>query len=219
MSSSSDSPVTLYSYWRSSCSWRVRIALNLKGIPYTYYPVNLLKGEHTAETYRLLNPSCTVPALSIDGALLTQSLAILEYIEETRPEGAALLPKDPVARAAARAISLMVVADIQPVQNMRVLNKAAALGADKNQWAKEVIESGFVQLEEHLARGKRQRFAVSEDSPTIADLAIVPQVYNAKRFGVDMEKFPNIARIANECAKLEAFSKAEPDNQPDAVKN
>eukprot|EP00002_Diphylleia_rotans_P019907 TRINITY_DN3849_c0_g2_i1.p1 TRINITY_DN3849_c0_g2~~TRINITY_DN3849_c0_g2_i1.p1 ORF type:complete len:213 (-),score=55.47 TRINITY_DN3849_c0_g2_i1:136-774(-) len=199
----------LWSYFRSSCSWRIRIALNWKGIEYEYSAVNLLQGSQLQDEYAHLNPSKVVPTLAIDGHTLRQSIAILEYLEETRPTPA-LLPKDAALRARVRQIVNIIASDTQPVQNLRVLKM---VGEKKNEWAKHWIEVNFEGLEATL-KETSGRFCVG-DEVTLADVCLVPQVYNAKRFNVEMEKFPTIARIDQELSKLPEFEKAQPRNQPD----
>ncbi|KAJ0399605.1 hypothetical protein P43SY_008924 [Pythium insidiosum] len=216
----SDTPV-LYSYWRSSCSWRVRIALAHKGIEYTYKPVHLVKngGEQYQDEFSALNPNQRVPTLVIDGLAISQSSAILEYLEETRPEKP-LLPKDPANRAKVRNVCQIIGADIQPIQNLAVMNKAVEAlpeseqGAKKLEWGRYWIERGFIALEKELEK-TAGAFCVG-DSLTLADLYLEPQVYNANRFSVDMTKFPLIARISAALADLPEFKAAHPSQQPDA---
>eukprot|EP00005_Dracoamoeba_jomungandri_P001276 CAMPEP_0174253054 /NCGR_PEP_ID=MMETSP0439-20130205/2445_1 /TAXON_ID=0 /ORGANISM="Stereomyxa ramosa, Strain Chinc5" /LENGTH=213 /DNA_ID=CAMNT_0015333861 /DNA_START=19 /DNA_END=660 /DNA_ORIENTATION=- len=207
------SKVVLYSYWRSSCSYRVRIALAMKKIPYEYKAVHLVKdgGEQLQQAYADLNPSKELPTLHIDGVDLGQSLAILEYLDETRPDPP-ILPSSPTLRAQVRNIALVISADIQPVQNLRVLKY---VGLDKKiEWGKHWITLGFEALEKILERTSG-KYCVG-DEVTMADLCLVPQVYNANRFGVEMDKFPNISRINEALCELPAFVEAHPDNQPDA---
>lgn len=204
----------LYSYWRSSCSWRVRLALEWKGIEYTYKAVNLIKdgGEQKSEEYTKLNPQKIIPSLVIGEKVLTQSLAIMEYLEEVHPHKP-LLPNEPFLKAEVRKICLAIAADIQPLQNLKVLN---AIGEDKKMaWANNVIDQGFQSLEKILEKTSG-KFCVG-DQVTLADFCLVPQVYNAQRFNVDMKKFPVIARIEAELSKIPEFLKAHPSNQPDAV--
>jgi len=202
--------IVLYSYWRSSSSWRVRNVLSLKGIPYQYKAVNLLKDEQLSEEYATLNPSRTVPSLWIDGNLLSESVPIMEYLEETRKEPA-LLPSDPYRRAKVRQIVEMVCSDIQPLQNLRVLKRVGE--EKKGEWGKFWIEDGFRALEKVLSASS-SRYCVGEEI-TLADCVLVPQVYNANRFLVDMSLFPTISRIHNELMALDAFQRAHPDRQPD----
>jgi maleylacetoacetate isomerase len=201
----------LYSYFRSSCSYRVRIALNLKHVDFAQRAIHLVKGEQLSDTYRTINPMQVLPALEIDGNVLTQSLAIIEYLEETVPEPA-LLPKSPVHRAQVRAIAMAIACDIQPVQNLRVLKKMGDADA-KNAWGKDVIQRGFVAVEAMFEKcAGKYCFG---DNVTLADVCLVPQVYNAKRFEVDMSQFPIISRIDAALSDLPEFKKAHPSRQPD----
>lgn len=211
----------LYSYWRSSCSWRVRIALALKNIEYDYVPVHLVKNEQMADLYTKMNTSEEVPTLCIDGYVLNQSLAIIEYLNETRTSGLALLPKDPKTRAKVRQISDIIAQGIQPVQNLRVLRKIMGWYDDekektkkKVEWGRHWIAHGFKSLEKVLVESAG-RYSCG-DSVTVADLCLVPQVYNANRFKVDMTQFPTINRVHENLVVLPAFKKAHPDMQPDA---
>ncbi|KAL8620001.1 hypothetical protein ACOMHN_015283 [Nucella lapillus] len=202
----------LYSYFRSSASWRVRIALALKGVEYDYKPVHLVKdgGEQNKEEYKAKNPMGQVPTLIIDGATLTQSLPIIEYLEETR-SGTAILPKDSIKRAQARALAEIVNSGIQPLQNVKTL---AAFGDKKMEWGKTVITNGFDAFEKMLAE-TAGKYCVG-DEVTIADLCLIPQCYNAQsRFDVDMSKYPTIVRIKEVLEKLPAFIAADFKNQPD----
>jgi maleylpyruvate isomerase len=211
----------LYSYFRSSAAYRVRIALNLKGLDYEYAPVHLLRdgGQQLKPEYRELNPDGIVPTLVDGDDVLTQSLAIIEYLEETHPEPA-LLPRNPIDRAFVRSVALQVACEIHPVDNLRVLKylKHELKVADevKDAWYKHWIDSGFAALEKRLARDKRVGSLTFGDTPTIADLCIVPQVFNAQRFNIDLTPYPTIARIAEAANQLDAFAKAAPAQQPDA---
>lgn len=209
----SDKPV-LYSYFRSSCSWRVRIALAMKGIDYEYKAVNLLKNEQSDEDYKKqCNPQGSVPSFEINGHKMSQSLSILEYLDEVYPDNP-LLPKDcPMKRADVRRLSLLIAADIQPVQNLRVLKKVVELNSDKMEWGKWAIDCGFVALERSL-ESTHGKYCYG-DQVTMVDLCLVPQVYNANRFKVDMSKFPIITKIHEELVKLPAFEAAHPTKQPD----
>ena len=216
---------TLYSYWRSSCSWRVRIALNLKGVEFDYKAVHLVKdgGEQLADAYAAVNPNKVVPTfVSADEALtLTQSGAIIEYIEETM-EGPRLLPVNPATRAIVRSLCGLVGADTQPVQNLRVLRKVAAMSggdadaaaAAKASFGNWAISNGFDALEAMLAKTAGKHCV--GDEVTMADLYIPPQVYNAGRYKVDMSKYPNIMRVHAALDDIPAFVAARPENQPDA---
>lgn len=216
--------VVLHSYWRSSCSWRVRIGLAFKGIEYDYVPVHLLKdgGEQLKLEYTSkFNSGGLVPALEIDGVTLQQSAAILEYLEERAPTPA-LLPAAAITRARVRTIMNMIGSDIQPVQNLRVLKRVMALekahggdaDATKMEWGKFTIEHGFKAVEAAITE-HGGKYCVGDDI-TMADLYLVPQVYNAVRFGVDMTQFPRIAAIDAALADHPAFKAAHPAQQPDA---
>ncbi|CAG8518657.1 21911_t:CDS:2 [Gigaspora margarita] len=207
---SSEKPI-LYTYYRSSCAFRVRTCLNWKGIDCEYSFVSLLKGEQKEEKYVEVNPYKVVPALKIDGIVLTQSVAIMEYLEETRPEKP-LLPKDPHKRALVRSLVQAIAGDIQPVQNLRVLLHIESLGGDKKEWAKHTINVGFEGVEKQLSKSSG-KFCVG-DEVTLADSVQLIDIF-ILRFGVDLSKFPLIQRIANDLSELEAFKKAHPHNQPD----
>lgn len=211
----------LYSYFRSSASFRVRIALHLKGLAYEYLPVHLVRdgGEQHAAAYRSVAPEGLVPVLVDGDATVHQSVAIIEYLDETHPQPP-LLPADAVGRAAVRAIALDVACDIHPLGNTRVLKYlTATCGLDKegtDAWIRHWIGTGFDALEKRLAHSpSRGRFCYG-DTPTLADIMLVPQVFNARRFGVDMGRFPTIAAIDARCAELAAFADAAPAKQPDA---
>lgn len=208
----------LHGYWRSGTSYRTRIALNLKGLAYDYVPVNLLTGAHREDAYAALNPQKLVPALELeDGTILTQSMAIIEYLEEIHPRPA-LLPVDPVRRAQARAAAQVVACDIHPIQNLRVLKYVKGeLGADesaKNAWAAHWIVEGFTVLE-RLAAARSTAFLFGE-APGYVECTLVPQMYSARRFGVDLDPFPALVAVDEACAALDAFKAAAPEAQPDA---
>jgi maleylpyruvate isomerase len=211
----------LYTFFRSSASYRVRIALNLKGLDYEHVPIHLRRGggEQFSPAYRAKNPQALVPTLEDGGRTLTQSLAIIEYLEERYPEPP-LLPKDPADRAAVRAMALAIACEVHPLQNLKVLNYVKGeLKQDEaaaNRWAQHWIELGLAALEQMvLAVPKRGKFCFG-DAPTVADLCLVPQLGNARRFGCDLSAFPTLAGIEVHCATLPAFIKAAPENQPDA---
>jgi maleylacetoacetate isomerase len=208
----------LYSYWRSSSAWRVRLALALKHIEYDYVAVNLLTGQHKSTEHDARNPMKQVPVLAIDGQVLTQSVAILEYLEERTPEPA-LLPKDRATRALVRKLVELVNSGIQPVQNMAVLNTVEKLGGDKAAYAREQIEAGLAAFEKELAhipwRKPGDPYCIGA-SLSAADLFLVPQCYNALRYGVDLAKFPEINNINTKLAAHWAFVKAHPNSQPDS---
>ena len=198
----------LYDYWRSSAAYRVRIALNLLGIPYRAVPVDLTKAEQTAADNLARNPQGLVPTLDIDGLRLTQSLAILEYLDDTRSAG--WLPNDPVARATVRAMAYAVAIDTHPVCNLRVARHAVSLGATMEGWMQHFIPLGLQGMEGLLTQHPKGRYCHG-DSITLADLCLVPQVYNAHRWGVDLQPFPRVASIATALEALPAFAAAHPD--------
>ncbi|XP_018958934.1 maleylacetoacetate isomerase-like isoform X1 [Cyprinus carpio] len=201
----------LYGYFRSSCSWRVRIAFALKGIEYEQKPVNLIKdgGQQLTDQFKAINPMQQVPAVTIDGITLSQSLAIIQYIEETRPEPR-LLPADPKQRGQVRIICDIIASGIQPLQNLYVLQK---IGAEKVQWAQHFINQGFEALEPILKQ-TAGKYCVG-DEISMADICLVPQVYNAERFKVDMSQFPTIRRLNQTLTEIDAFKISHPSCQPD----
>lgn len=211
----------LYSYFRSSAAYRVRIALNLKNLPYDYAPVHLLRdgGEQLKPAYRKLNPDAILPTLVDGDNVLQQSLAIMEYLEEAYPQPP-LLPKAPADRAYVRSVALQVACEIHPLNNLRVLKYLKhTVGADdatRDEWYRHWVESGFATLEEHLAADSRTGAFCFGDSPTLADACLVPQVFNAQRFKIDVARFPTIQRIHNHASQLDAFARAAPGVQPDA---
>ena len=211
----------LYSYFRSSAAFRVRIALNLKGVPYQVVPVHLLKGggEQFGEAYVRTNPLSLIPALEDGGQVLTQSLAIIEYLDERYPEPP-LLPADPLSRAYVRAVALSIACDIHPLNNLRVLRYLVReLGVSdekKDFWYRHWVELGLGQLDRVVMSGGRSGRYTFGDQVTIADLAIVPQIFNARRFGCDLAKAPTLNAIADRCIQLDAFANAQPSAQPDA---
>lgn len=215
----------LYSYFRSSASYRVRIALNLKGLSYEVVPVHLLRdgGEQFSPVYRKLNPDALVPALvdEVDGEerALTQSLAIIEYLEETHPSSP-LLPQDALDRAYVRSIALSIACDIHPINNLRVLRylvrNLKVSEDDKNAWYRHWCEQGLAALETTLSRDSRTGRFCYGDTPTLADCCLVPQIANAQRLNCDLSGMPTVMRINEACLALEAFAKAAPANQPDA---
>jgi maleylacetoacetate isomerase len=208
---------TLYSAWRATAPYRVRIGLALKGVAYDYAPVDLIKGEQREPRYRAVNPQGLTPALDLgDGRVLTQSLAILEWLEETRPEPA-LLPNDPLERARVRAMALIVACDIHPLNNTRVGRELHKRGVDQAgilAWTQRWITDGFDSLEPMVAR-HGAGFAFG-DQPTLADCCLIPQVYSANRYEVDLSPYPAIRAVAERAAGHPAFQAAHPDSQPDA---
>ncbi|XP_054725624.1 probable maleylacetoacetate isomerase 2 isoform X1 [Anastrepha obliqua] len=202
----------LYSYWRSSCSWRVRIALNLKEIPYDIKPISLIKsgGEQHCNEYREVNPMEQVPALQIDGHTLIESVAIMHYLEETRPQRP-LLPQDVHKRAKVREIVEIICSGIQPLQNLIVLIHVGE--EKKKEWAQHWITRGFRAVEKALSTSAG-KYCVG-DEISMADCCLVPQVFNARRFHVDLRPYPIILRIDRELEANPAFRAAHPSNQPD----
>ncbi|MDY7227242.1 maleylacetoacetate isomerase [Hyalangium rubrum] len=211
----------LYSYWRSSCSWRVRIALNLKGLAYSYEAVHLVQdgGRQNTEAYRALNPMRTVPTLEFEeGGLvrrLSQSLAIMEYLEE-RYRTPPLLPSEPLPRARARMLAEMVNSGIQPLQNLSVLQFVKGeLKADDKLFGAHWNTRGLTALESAV-KETAGTYCLG-DQVSIADICLIPQLYAARRFAVDLTPFPTLTRIEAACSQLPAFQAAHPDRQPDAV--
>lgn len=199
----------LYSYFRSSCSWRVRIALAFKNIDYEYKAVNLLKGEQLQEEFLKINPSAEVPAFVHNGNVITHSIAILEYLEEAFPSPQ-LLPNGPVSRAKVRALVDSIVSDIQPIQNLRVLKY---VGEKHLEWGKYWIETGFAAVERYI-KDIHGLYCFGNEV-TLADLCLVPQVFNAARFNVDVSQFPLITEITSRLSELPAFKHSHPLVQPD----
>jgi maleylacetoacetate isomerase len=212
--------VKLYTFFRGSSPFRVRIALNLKGLPYEAAFVHLAKGEQRKPGYTAVNPQGLVPALVLDdGHVLTQSLAIIEYLDETYPRPA-LLPADSLERARVRALSLIVACDIHPLNNARTLSYLRKgmnqTEEQANAWYRHWIADGLAKLESTLTHFPGTGRFCHGDAPTMADCCLVPQVFNAKRFQCDTTPFPAVMRIFDACMKLEAFDRAQPAKQPDA---
>ena len=209
----------LYGFFRSSAAYRVRIALALKGLGFDPVSVHLGKGQQYGEAFSAVSPQNLVPVLEDDGHKLYQSLAIMEYLEETHPQPP-LLPRDPFERARVRSLALLVACEIHPLNNPRVLNYVTGkLGASEDQkldWYHHWVKMGFVALERRLASEPQTGRFCHGDRPGIADCALVPQVANANRFKVDLGDFPTIRRINDACVVLEPFQRAAPQNQPDA---
>jgi maleylacetoacetate isomerase/maleylpyruvate isomerase len=211
----------LYTYFRSSAAYRVRIALNLKGLPYEAVPVHLVRdgGEQRKPPYLAVNPAGLVPALEDDGQVITQSLAIMEYVDETHP-AAPLLPGDAFGRARVRAIAQSIACDIHPVNNLRVLRylkQEVGVSDDaKDAWYRHWVETGLAAVEALLANDPRTGRYCHGDTPGLADCCLVPQVFNALRFKCRTDRLPTVMRVAEQCEALDAFRRAAPGNQADA---
>ena len=205
----------LYSYFRSSCSYRVRIALHLKNIPFVYKAVHLTKagGEQYGEDFIKLNPLSQVPCLKTGDKVLTQSLPIIQYLDALHPDPP-LFPKDTFAKSEILSFCEMINSSIQPLQNLSVLNKISEMGGDRDGWAKEWIERGLFALEAFL-KSRAGKFCFG-DRLTSADVFLIPQLYNGRRFQVEIASFPVLKRVESRCLTLSAFQKALPENQPDA---
>lgn len=211
----------LHGYWRSSAAYRVRIALALKGLEVETVAHSLPRGEQRVDSYRALNPQGLVPALETGQGVLLQSIAIIEYLDERWPQPS-LLPSDAYSRALVRGMAGIICADIHPLNNLRVLNRLRSEhGADDAavaHWVNHWIREGFLALEALVARHSTAGRFCHGDSVTVADLCLVPQMYNARRFGCDLEGFPTLVAIDAHCRGLEAFCRAEPEMQIDASK-
>ena len=211
----------LYTFFRSSASYRVRIALNLKGLTYEQIPIHLRRagGEQFAVSYKAINPQGLVPTLDDGGQILTQSLAIIEYLEERYPKPP-LLPTDSADRARVRSMALIIACEIHPIQNLRVLvhlkNNLRQSEDDLNRWARHWIDLGLSALEQMTtSTPKRGKFCFG-DTPTLADICLVPQLANARRFGCDLSAYPTLLQVETACNALPAFANAAPEKQPDA---
>lgn len=208
----------LYNYFRSSASFRVRIALHLKGLPFEYIAVHIAKGEHKQPDYSAVAADNLVPNLVVEGEHLSQSMAIIEYLDEMHPEPA-LLPKEPLARARVRALAQSISCEIHPINNLRVLKyltSTLGLSEDqKNTWYRHWVREGLEAFERQLAQGPQSTFCYG-DTPSLADCCLVPQIFNAQRFEVNLEGLPLTMAAFEACMKLEAFQKSKPSACPDA---
>ncbi|MGV8961125.1 MAG: maleylacetoacetate isomerase [Stenotrophomonas sp.] len=217
-----EASLQLYSYWRSSAAYRVRIGLNLKQLAYTITPVHLVRdgGQQHQSDYATLNPQELVPTLRHGEQVLTQSLAILEYIDEVWPQPA-LLPADAAGRARVRALAQMVACDIHPLNNLRVMRFFDGTWhvpqSEREDWVQHWMHAGFAAMEKMLANSPHTGRFCHGDSPTLADCCLLPQLYNARRFALDLTVYPILARIEQACLALPAFDRARPENQPDAA--
>ncbi len=209
----------LYSYFRSSASFRVRIALELKGLPYDYVPVHLVKNEQLAAPFTGVSPSRLVPILKDGEGLVSQSIAIIEYLDETHPEPP-LMPADPLGRARVRALSLDIACEIHPLNNLRVLrhlvHELKVSEDDKNRWYRHWVETGLETVERQLAGHPSTGRFCHGDTPTMADAVLVPQIFNARRFECRLEQAPTVMKVFDACMAHPAFLRAQPSACPDA---
>jgi maleylpyruvate isomerase len=208
----------LYNYFRSSASFRVRIALNLKGLDYDYLPVHIARGEHKTGPFSAISPDMLVPLLEDDGERFTQSMAIIEYLDEIHPEPA-LLPRDPAGRAHVRALAQSVACEIHPLNNLRVLKylvRELKVGDEaKNTWYRHWVREGMLAFERQLAQRPASLYCWG-DTPTLADCCLVPQVFNGQRFDCDFSGLPRTMAAFEACMQLDAFQRAQPSRCPDA---
>ena len=209
----------LYNYFRSSASFRVRIALSLKGLPYEYVPVHLARGDHKQQPFADIAAEGLVPLLELDdGTRLTQSMAIIEYLDEAHPEGARLLPADALGRARVRALSQIIACEVHPLNNLRVLKYLVReLKVDdesKNTWYRHWVRTGLEAFERQLAAGPASAFCHG-DTPTLADCCLVPQIFNAQRFNSNLDGLPLTMAVFERCMALPAFQQAQPSACPD----
>lgn len=208
--------LVLYGYWRSSCTWRVKWALNLKGLPYTSKAVNLLENEQTSPAYLKLNPQGKVPTLLVDGRPLSGSLAILEWLDETWPVPS-LLPSDPWGKALIREMAYVIAMDTQPIQNLSVLRRLSDREDKRREWAQEFIRKGLKGYEQLVIQNASKGPYSFGNHLTLADICVVPQCYNAKRFDIDLQvEFPRLSEIYNFCLKTKPCYDSSPDQQPEA---
>jgi maleylpyruvate isomerase len=211
----------LYTFFRSSASYRVRIALNLKGLDYQQAPIHLRRGggEQLSAAYRAINPQALVPALEDGERIITQSLAIIEYLDERYPKPP-LLPSDAGDRAVARSMALLIACEVHPIQNLRVLNHLKSdhkqSDDDTTRWARHWIDLGFFALEQMVISASKQGSFCFGNTPTVADICLVPQLANARRFGVDLSVYPRLLAVEATCMSISAFASAAPERQPDA---
>ena len=213
------SMMKLYNYFRSSASFRVRIALNLKGLDYDYLPVHIARGEHKTGAFSAISPDMLVPLLEDDdGERFTQSMAIIEYLDEIHPEPA-LLPRDPAGRAHVRALAQSIACEIHPLNNLRVLKylvRELKLGDDaKNTWYRHWVREGMLAFERQLVQRPASLYCWG-DTPTLADCCLVPQVFNGQRFDCDFSGLPRTMAAFEACMQLDAFQRAQPSRCPDA---
>ncbi len=214
--------IELFSYWRSSAAYRVRIGLNLKGLAHQITPVHLVRdgGQQHSEGYAALNPQELVPTLVHGQSVVHQSMAILEYLDEVFPEPA-LLPDDALGRARVRALAQLVACDIHPLNNLRVMQFFSDTWhvpqPERDDWTKHWMQVGFDAMERMLVESVETGRFCHGDTPTLADCCLVPQLFNAKRFNVDLTPYPTLVRIEEACLALEAFDAARPENQADAA--
>jgi len=210
--------LVLHGYFRSDAAYRARLALNWNAVAYDYAPVNLVKGEQHSAIYRACNPQGLVPTLEVNGEILTQSVAIVEWIEETFPDRP-LLPSTSLERAKVRAFAAAIGCDIHPLQNLRVLKEVRALTEDNPEsgfnWARHWIKTGFEALEQLAESGSGQNGFLFSGGPTLAEIYLLPQMFNARRFGVDLTPYPRLVDADEVARALPEFARAAPENQPD----